>query len=180
MPADRTYRESHRKSRASRSGPKQVRVDRPFGSEPPSDAPAEAGNPGLLGLLRRAIAGNKGDRRSSVRHDTGHAELWVGWWTDDHFGATLGRLLDLSRGGARVVLAAKPPRKQSVWLYKEVGTTISVVRGDLVGMTPSPGGEFCVRFRFATHCPTLLCQALICGDHLDPTPGPVNDFRPDR
>jgi hypothetical protein len=176
MPADRTYRESHRKIRLGRSGPKHVRVDRPFGSEPPADAPAEVGNPGLLELLKRAIAGDRGDRRSSVRHATGQ----VGWWSGDQFGATIGRLLDLSRGGARVILSAKPPRKQSVWLYKEVGTTLSFVRGDLVGIGPAPGGEFCARFRFAAHCPTLLCQALICGDHLTPTPEPVNDFRPER
>ena len=180
MPADRTYRESQRKIRLGRSGPKDVRVDRPFGSEPLPDAPPEAGNLGLLELLRRAIAGDPGDRRSSVRHETGRAELWVGWWSGDHFGATIGRLLDLSRGGARVVLSAKPPRKQPVWLYKEVGTTLSFVRGDLVGINPAPGGEFCARFRFAAHCPTLLCQALICGDHLTPTPEPVNDFRPER
>lgn len=179
MTSDPLFRHQSRKTRAAKSGPKSLRIDRPFEAEPTPE-PVELPRARLIDMLRRAISGNHGERRSSVRHDVANSELWIGWWTDDHFGANRARLLNLSRGGARVVMTNRPPKREPVWLYKEVGTTLSFVRGDLVGVTPAPGGLFCARFRFSTHCPTLLCQALICETFAGPTAEAVNEFRPER
>jgi hypothetical protein len=153
----------------SRSGRTLVRLDRPFEPQDQEQADREGAKAAapeggsLLDRLRDAIFATRCDRRGLVRHAVVDHDVWLGWWAGDAFGAVLARLENLSRGGALVTLAERPPRREPVWLYKELGTTLALVRGDVVGIQPAPGGLYAVRIAFVTPCPTDLCQATICG-----------------
>jgi hypothetical protein len=165
MRADETLRDKTVRARLARSGRKHVRLDPPYDTQATAGAPEAPSRESsrLLDRLRKAILAARSDRRDMVRHDVVDHDIWVGWWSGEHFGAVLGRLENLSRGGALAVLGDRPPRKQPIWLYREVGSTLAFVRGEVAGVRPSPGGAFAVRFRFAAPCPTELCQATICG-----------------
>ncbi len=146
------------------AGKKMVRLDRPLDPDTTSDEKASAveGNGNLIRQLWKAIRANPADRRQDHRHPAVEQDVWVGWWTGNDFGAIKGRLLDLSRGGAQIIVACRPPRKSSVWIYKDIGTTLASVRGEVAGYLPAPGGCYSVRFRFAAPCPTVLCEAVVC------------------
>lgn len=150
-----------------------VRFDRAFGSA----EPAEEESPGFLARLREAFRSSE-DRRGMTRHPVVDREIWVGWWRGDDFGAVVGRLVNLSRSGAMVILDDRPPRREPVWFYREVNGAVVCVRAALVGLMPAPGGAYRARFRFAAYCPTDLCQAILCGQNGSlppedpPEPGP--------
>ena len=148
--------------RTGRSGRKLFRCDRPVAS--PADLPRKEvpESPGLVASLLQAIHADPGERRGSIRHVAALREVWVGWWTRDEYGAIKGHVQDIGRGGARVVLAVRPPRKTSVWLYKDVDGTLVSIRGEVAGSMVNSGGLYAVRFRFAAPCPTILLQAVIC------------------
>jgi hypothetical protein len=172
MPPDETLRDKTIRLRPGRGGRTLVRLDQPFdpaargkaGTGAESGAPPAPECGGLFDRLHKAIFAARSDRRRMVRHEVVDHNVWVGWWSGDRFGAVPGRVVNLSRSGALAVLAHRPRRRQPVWVYKEVEATLAFVRGEVVAVNPAPGGEFSVRFRFASPCPTVLCQAVICGD----------------
>jgi hypothetical protein len=125
--------------------------------------PAPQACTGLIARIRLAIEACARDRRGMVRHAVADHGIWVAWWVKEEFSAVLGQVINLSRSGAMVVLPRCPPRRQPVWLYKEVEGTLTCARGELVGLTPAPAGCYRARFRFAAPCPTNLCQAVVCG-----------------
>ena len=147
-----------------REGGPSFRFDRPSGGAglDADSQRAAAESPGLIAQILKAIRPDPADRRGGFRHQAASREVWVGWWSGDEFGGVLGRARDISRGGAKIILGVKPPKKASVWLYKEVDDTLASVRGYLIGHTPSPGSRFSVRFRFVVPCPTILLQAVVC------------------
>jgi hypothetical protein len=174
MNTERTTRERELTIPFGRAGRKLLRLDRPDAegddtgdqSSPDPRSKQAPESPGLIALILKAIraaaASEPADRRGGVRHPAEGRTVWVGWWSGDDFGAVPGRARDISRGGARVVVFRRPPKGQPVWLYKEVDDTLAFVRGEVAGVTPSPGGSYAVRFRFANHCPTILLQAVVC------------------
>ena len=147
-----------------RAGQKMVRLDTPVDAGAKTDPKAAAVEAGgsLIGLILKAIRSDPADRRQDHRHPALAQEVWVGWWTGEDFGAVNGRLLNISRGGAQVLIGCRPPKKKSVWIYKDIGSTLASVRGDAIGYTPAPGGSYSVRFRFVAPCPTVLCEAVVC------------------
>lgn len=148
--------------RLGRAGRKQIRLDRPAGQEPESEKPATPENGLLLSSIWKSIRAHSQERRDGPRHPAAEQEIWVGWWNGEHFGALDGRLLNISRGGALIVLGHRPPRRQSVWIYKEIDSELSCVRADVAGITPAPEASYSVRFRFASPCPTVLCESAVC------------------
>jgi PilZ domain len=164
MKTDETKGEKPPRIKLRRAGRKLVRVDKPDDPAPGAQGKVEAveGKGRLVGLILRAIRSDPADRRRDFRHEAAGREVWVGWWTGDDFGAVAGRLLNISRGGAQLVLSCRPPKKQPVWVYKELGETLASVRGEVVGQSPAPGGSYSLRFRFESPCPTVLCEAVLC------------------
>jgi hypothetical protein len=147
---------------ADQHGRRIVRIDPAFGVTSVTGREATLSRGGLIERLRRAIQLSASDRRKMVRHDVADREIWVAWWVGDEFGAVPGRLVNLSRSGAMVVLGDRPPRDQPVWFYKEVDGVLTCVRGELVGMIPAPAAGYRARFRFASPCPISLCEAALC------------------
>lgn len=142
---------------------KRIRLDRlskkAKGSGVAGEITPESG--GWIALLLRTIQARGENRRQDPRHEAIDREVWVGWWTGDHFGAESGRLANFSQGGARVILESCPPRKRSVWIYKQLGATLLCVRAKVVGKTPAPDGAFSVRVRFEGACPTAFSKAAL-------------------
>jgi|GEM_PF-1496506 len=151
-----------------RTGKKLLRFDRPRAdregsrAETPAQRDSVAESPRWIAQILKAIRPDLPDRRNGVRHEAHWREVWVGWWSGDQFNAVRGRVRDLSRGGAKVVLGVRPPRKQPVWVYKEVDETLAFVRGEVAGAMPAPNSQYAVRFRFTVPCPTVLFQAVVC------------------
>jgi hypothetical protein len=163
------------------TGRKQVRRDMPSHplAEQEGQTPAESGR--LWSLIWGRIHSASQERRGGVRHPAVSHEIWVGWSTHKQFEALDGLLINISRGGALIVLKFRPPRDRPVWVYKQVRSNVWSVRGDVVGHTPAPGGAYAVRFQFATPCPTALCESAVCGNPSVPLPSGsqrVPEFRP--
>lgn len=165
MNSDEMRRDRSIQIKLGRAGGKEIRLDRPADFRPESDAAGSLApeGPGLMKLILKAIRADPSNRRGTRRHAVIEHEVWVGWWTNDSFGAINGRLINISLGGALVVLAHRPPRKKAVWIYKETGPSLTSIHGEVAGHTPAPGGQFAVRLRFASPCPTALSQAVVCG-----------------
>jgi hypothetical protein len=148
------------------SGQKLFRLDKPshalVDSEPEREREAERGR--LWNLLWSKIHAAAPERRGGVRHPVAAHEIWVGWSSRDQFVALDGMMINISRGGALILLKDRPPRNRPVWVYKDVAGDVRSVRGNVVGLTPAPGGAYAVRFRFATPCPTALCESAVCGE----------------
>lgn len=149
---------------SGRSRRKQVRLDKPTGPilEPPPEPRISIGNRSLFERILKAFKPDDADRRGARRHVAVMPEVWIGWWAGKEFETFYGRLLNLSRGGALVVLGEWPPKNQSIWVYKHVGQAIACVRGEVVGATPAPFGSYAIRVRFAAPCPTSFCESAVC------------------
>jgi hypothetical protein len=144
-------------------GRKLFRLDQPNYPVTDADTPAAPETVSFFDLLWKKINRASHERRGGMRHAAVAHEIWVGWSTATHFVALDGLLVNISRGGARIVLGDRPPRDRPVWVYKEIRSVVSSVRGDVLGMTPAPGGAYAVRVQFTTPCPTLLCESAVCG-----------------
>jgi hypothetical protein len=165
------------------SGRKLFRLDKPSDALVESDPERAVENGRLWHLILRRITASAQERRGGVRHPVASREIWVGWSARDQFVALDGMMINISRGGALVLLKDRPPRDRPVWVYKDVAGVVRSVRGEVVGFTPAPGGAYAVRFRFATPCPTALCESVVCGGATIPAPTqdgarPVPEFRP--
>ena len=145
------------------SAGKRIRVDRPSEMVKGSGSAGESTpeSRGWIALLLKKIQVKGENRRQDPRHEAIDREVWVGWWTGDHFGAESGWLSNVSQGGARVTLGSCPPPKRSVWIYKKRGATLLCVRAMVVGKTPAPDGAFSVRFRFESPCQTAFTNAAL-------------------
>jgi len=171
MRRDETDRGEPTTSASQPSKRKQVRLDKPNGPipEPPSEVKTSVEKRSLFDQILKVFRADNSDRRGARRHVAVEPEVWVGWWTGDDFGTVYGRLLNLSRGGALIILSEWPPKNQPIWVYKQVGPSIACVRGELVGATPAPYGAYAVRIRFAAPCPTTFCEAALCESNERPT-----------
>jgi hypothetical protein len=164
-------------------GRKLFRLDTPSHplAEQDGQTEAEAETGRLWSLIWGRVHSASQERRGGVRHPAVSQEIWVGWSTRDQFEALDGLLINISRGGALIVLKSRPPKDRPVWVYKQVASSVWSVRGGVVGHTPAPGGAYAVRFQFATPCPTALCESAVCGDPSVPSPNAlrtVPEFRP--
>ncbi len=164
MPNDETMGEKPLRITLRRVGQKTMRLDRPVepGADPDAKAKAVDKGGSLIEMILKAIRSDPTDRRRDPRHPALEQEVWVGWWTGDDYGAVSGRLLNISLGGAQIILDCRPPKKTSVWIYKDDGSTLATVRGEVVAVSPAPGGDFSVRFRFAVPCPTVFSESVVC------------------
>lgn len=164
MRLDETNRDELSTPGSGRSKRKHVRLDKPSGPipEPPAEPKTSVEKRSLFDQILRAFKADNSDRRGARRHVAVEPEVWVGWWSGDEFGTVYGRLLNLSRGGALVIMGEWPPKSQPIWVYKQVGPAIACVRGEVAGATPAPLGAYAVRFRFSAPCPTTFCEAAVC------------------
>lgn len=159
----------------ARTRKRVLRIDTPVdpGSPPESAPKTERAQLRLIQQIVRAFRVNDkdDDRRAARRHVAARPEVWVGWWSGETFGTIEGVLLNISRGGALIVLGEWPPKRAPLYVYKDVGETIACIRGEVIGVVPAPRGMYAARVRFAAPCPTLICAASVCETRPKPVQG---------
>jgi PilZ domain len=160
----------------------KYRIDREEGPEPrprrsipttgwrmgfdalPDEAEALLAEPGdILGMFRawdaarRPLAGRVAERRESDRYRPAETNVWIGWWQAGHFVVIHARLVDLSQGGAQVLVRNRPPMGQPVWLCLGAPRPIDYVQARLREALAEPGRPG-VRARLEFHlpCPTAF------------------------
>ena len=124
-------------------GRKLFRLDTPSHPLAEQDGQTEAESGRLWSLIWGKVQSASQERRGGVRHPAVSHEIWVGWSTRDQFEAIDGLLINISRGGALIVLKSRPPRDRPVWVYKQVASSVWSVRGGVVGHTPGARRRLC-------------------------------------
>lgn len=93
------------------------------------------------------------DRRAYPRFPAADDRVWLGWWaTDSRFAAVAARLVDVSRGGARLMVAEPPPAADYVWI-RSADPQASCVQGEVLEVSRPDRGDFVARVRFLDGCP---------------------------
>jgi hypothetical protein len=115
-------------------------------------------------LLRARAASALGERRRSRRYPAVEDRAWLGWWRNERdYSIVAARLIDISRGGARVAMAEPPPRRQAVWVCLGAPRPIDCVRATTLEATRVRQGEYSVRLEFHGNGPDILYRAAVHG-----------------
>jgi hypothetical protein len=127
--------------------------------EPPDEAEALRAEPGdILGLFRawdaarRPLAARVAERRESDRYRPAETNAWIGWWQAGGFVVTHARLVNLSQGGAQILVHSRPPMGQPVWLCLGAPRPIDYVQARVRDAQTEPGRPG-VRARLEFHLP---------------------------
>ena len=96
------------------------------------------------------------DRRREPRYVPGVAEAYIGWWEGETFRAELGKLRNLSVGGAAIELEADPGDTDAVWLCVVGPGRVTWMPARLVGREGRVG-----RIQFAEPFPDDLFELLV-------------------
>lgn len=138
---------------------KAVRLDlAPAVDESPRKEPA-----GLLELLRCWLRARPEDRRTMPRHEASGHPVWLGWWrgTEAYF-SNPARLLNLSRGGALLLVKDPPPEGQTVWLCVGEPEPTECVEARVLEVRSGRRQECQLRLEFREPCPHAFFESAVC------------------
>ncbi len=116
----------------------------------------------LLHFLQSAAKPAGRDFRTNPRHDS--SALIQLSWTDNRKPALAnGRLINLSRLGAALIIAGPPPvtKKVLVRLGGEAGTPW--MEAEILGIEAHERRRYRVRLQFTDPCPTFFLKAAVLG-----------------
>lgn len=107
------------------------------------------------------------NRRQSNRYASG-VPVVLGWWIEDEFRSIDGTLLDVSQGGAAVVLApeANPP-EENAHLRLAEGSESPWVAVEVRSVQPSKGGAKIAHLQFDGGCSYAFFRKAMPATHLD-------------
>jgi hypothetical protein len=103
------------------------------------------------------------ERRRAPRHSVAENRLWIGWRKDEDFFVAGAQLMNISYGGALLVVEQPPLKGQTVWLRLEVVIPIEDVCAVVVDAARIGRGEYGVRISFREPFPTGFYQAAVAG-----------------
>ncbi|WP_165246066.1 PilZ domain-containing protein [Paludisphaera soli] len=104
------------------------------------------------------------ERRAEPRLPAVDGRTWLGWWASESEFATVGSLvLNLSRGGARILTPTPPAPGDEVWLKAAKAAPSDCAVGEVLEVSPTGDGGHFVRVRFDEHCPDDLFEAITRG-----------------
>jgi hypothetical protein len=103
------------------------------------------------------------DRRRSPRVPPTEQRLWLGWRKERDFFVTRAGLMNISQGGALLLVGEPPLKGQPVWLRLEGPTPIEDVSAVVIETTRIGRGEYGVRISFREPFPTDFYDAAIEG-----------------
>lgn len=66
--------------------------------------------------VKYATPANPGDRRKEPRYVPVMENAYLGWWEGETFRSELGKLANISAGGAALEVAGEPSSGETVWL----------------------------------------------------------------
>jgi len=104
------------------------------------------------------------NRRASTRHPATEYRIWLGLWTGpDRFEALGARVVNVSSGGARIVLASPPGVGQKVWLTVGTAGCSDCVEGKVLDVVGIDEETYTVRLAFDSPCPRHLLRTISVG-----------------
>jgi hypothetical protein len=137
----------------------KIRFDAPPGHELTQQV--EDGH--ILALFRAWDESRRNDHERDRRHDSRYnpaeTQVWVGWWNGARFFVIHAQLVNLSKGGALVNLANRPPLSQPVWVCLGSPHPVDHVQARVLDTLPQNEGEFHARLEFHVPCPTSFFVA---------------------
>jgi PilZ domain len=103
--------------------------------------------------------------RRETRHSAVEYRAWMGWWQNTHdFLIVAARLINISRGGAMLVLADPPPPHESVWICLGLSEPDDCARATVLDVRETgQDGEQAVRLTFQTPCSESFFRMAIDG-----------------
>ncbi|SIO60830.1 hypothetical protein SAMN05444166_6539 [Singulisphaera sp. GP187] len=141
-----------------RIGEKSIRLDLP----PPDEEP-ELVQKGLLDLFRAWVAQLPQERRSMPRHKTRPFQVWLGWKKNgDTFVANTARLVDVSRGGAQLLVVDPPRERSRVWVCLGKPTPSDCLEATVLEVRKARQKVCTVRLAFREPCPHAFFEAAVC------------------
>lgn len=118
------------------------------------------------------------DRRRWTRREIKRTEATLSWMLGGAMTTIPARLVDISRGGAGILIQTPPPHPEPLRLALADDPSIRV-DGRAVGMRPHPKpGWIFLHLQFQTECPrALLERGAVDRDHEDDDPegSPMDD-----
>ena len=117
----------------------------------------------LIGLFREHSASRLPNRRTEERHPAAECPAWAGWWVDARdFRITRARLLNISRGGAMVLLGDSPPVRDAMWICLGTPEPVDCAQATVLevqknGENQSPS----VRLAFRAPCSDTFFRAAV-------------------
>lgn len=102
-------------------------------------------------------------RRRESRYRAIEDHIWVQWWHDGEFSGLAGRMFNVSRGGAVIVIGVRLNDGQVLSMMLENSASEVSVDAAVRGTTPTRGGVFHTRLEFLTLCPDAFFDAAANG-----------------
>src|SRR5947209_3716545 len=106
------------------------------------------------------------DRRRSPRVPPTEQRLWLGWRKERDFFVIRADLMNISQGGALLLVEEPPQKGQPVWLRLEGPTPIEDVSAVVIETSRIGRGEHGVRISFREPFPPEFYHAAIEGLHV--------------
>jgi hypothetical protein len=103
------------------------------------------------------------DARNSSRYHAVRSAVFLGWWEEPEFRSTPARLLDLSHGGAQVLVGLEPPDGATLWLCLAGTPPGEWVEVKAVDREVLRKGERRLHLKFPESCPYELFEAAVLG-----------------
>ncbi|AMV39508.1 PilZ domain-containing protein [Planctomyces sp. SH-PL62] len=104
------------------------------------------------------------DRRASPRMPAVDCRIWLGWWASEtQFATVASRVVDLSRGGARLTSPTPLEEFEEVWLKTAKPEASDCVRAEVLEVSETPEGDHVIRLRFHEECPDDFFDAVTRG-----------------
>lgn len=147
-------------------GEKAIRVDRPPGAK--AAAAAAEDRAGWLELFRALFARSAEERRVMPRHKATAYQICLGWrrGNEAHFSSPA-RLVNISRGGALILVADPPPEGHAAWIC--LGEPEPSACLEAVVLEVRSAKRTCtVRLEFREPCPHDFFESAVC--MIAPTP----------
>lgn len=141
-----------------RIGEKSIRLDLP-----PQDDEPESVQKGLLDLFRAWIAQKPHERRAMPRHKTRPFQVWLGWHkVGEPFQANPARMVDISRGGAQLLVVDPPNPRSRVWICLGKPDPSDCVEATVLDVRIARRNVWTVRLAFRDPCPHSFFEAAVC------------------
>lgn len=135
---------------------RKIRYDAPLDGGPARGSETDD----LLDRFRAWEKVNGRERRTSLRYAPAEAQAWAGWWKCGRFLVTPAELINLSPGGALVLLDRRPPTSQPVWVCLGDSRPSEYAQARVLeASTGRADGPYHARLEFHTPCPPSFFSA---------------------
>lgn len=102
-------------------------------------------------------------RRREPRYKVSEDRIWIQWWSDGECNGLSGRLVNVSRHGALIVVACKLRERQPIRVMMEDPELSLGVDALVLGTVEGASGMNTVRLGFLTPCPEAFFNAVADG-----------------